>query len=100
MIDDPPRDGNPPLHQGLNKSNERAFSYVLTGLIVGSLAMVAWEWTSRHLLRVATVPTSRQQRLLIISQISLWFGLCATMTAWLFSARWLDRLTLLVPEKL
>ena len=100
MIDDPLVESHRPLHRDLNTSNEHAFTNILTGLIVGSLAMVAWEWSSQHLLRVSTVPTSRQQRLLIVSQISLWVGLCATMTGWLFSARWFDRLTRLLPETL
>ena len=100
MIDEPRADGNRPFHRDLNPSVEQTFSYVLIGIIVGSLAMVAWAWTSQHLLRVAAVPISRQQRLLIISQISLWGGLCAMITGSLFSASWFDRLVLRVPEKL
>ena len=100
MVDEPRGDGARPFQRDLNRSSEQAFCYVLTGLIVGSLAMVVWGWTSQHLLRVATVPSSRQQRLLIMSQITLWVVSCAAITGWLFSVSWCDRLVRLVPERL
>ena len=83
-----------------NRANEKAIVLVLAGLLVGSMAMLAWEWIAWRFDLVATVPRSRQQRFLITSHLGLWFTLCGLMIAWLFSMRRYDRPALRLPEHL
>src|SRR4051812_11994008 len=84
---DEPRKITPPRTAELlsRTTTEQATFLLVSGLVVGSLAMLAWEWAAHHRLHLATVPTSRQQRLLIVSQMGIWVTLCASATAVVFA---------------
>jgi hypothetical protein len=99
MSDDSPADRNPHLPPDRSTSDEPAVSSVVAGLILGSVALIVGEQACGHLLGIATVPTSRQQRLLIVAQVTIWAGLCAAITAWLLTTQWFARRAVLGSER-